>query len=225
MLMRKIVRPVERLLDQAAALIAASRTPRYLLTWLGLSLNFVAAVLFADGRFAAAGGFMILAGICDLLDPRVAARQDGASIISAFLDSVLDRYSDLILFLGLLVYYSQVNRFLDAGLVGGAMAGAVMVSYARARAESLIGKCDVGFWERPERITLMILGALTNRMVWALWLLAIGPNITVVHRIVYTWQRTEGVKRAAALESQQSKEKRDVSGEPLLSRTSAGRGG
>jgi phosphatidylglycerophosphate synthase len=96
------------------------------------------------------------------------------------------------LFLGLLVYYSSVDRFLYAVLAGAAMAGAVMVSYAKARAESLTPTVEVGFWERPERLALMILGALTNRMDVALWILAIGPNVTVIHRIIHTWQSTKG---------------------------------
>jgi len=68
------------------------------------------------------------------------------------------------------------------------MAGSVMVSYSRARAESLIPSCKAGFFERPERIVLMILGALGDRMAPVLWLLAIGPNITVIHRIIHTWR-------------------------------------
>jgi CDP-diacylglycerol--glycerol-3-phosphate 3-phosphatidyltransferase len=66
-----------------------------------------------------------------------------------------------------------------------------MVSYTRARAESLIPECKVGFWERPERIVLLIIGALADKMAPALWLLAIGPNITVIHRIIYTWRETK----------------------------------
>jgi hypothetical protein len=66
-----------------------------------------------------------------------------------------------------------------------------MVSYATARAESLVPKSEVGFWDRPERIALMILGALVNRMPIALWILAIGPNITVIHRILHTWKQTK----------------------------------
>ena len=71
------------------------------------------------------------------------------------------------------------------------MAGAVMVSYAKARAESLVSESEVGFWDRPERLALMILGALVNRMPIALWILAIGPNITVIHRILHTWKQTK----------------------------------
>jgi hypothetical protein len=91
------------------------------------------------------------------------------------------------------VYYSHVNRFGYAMLAGAAMAGSVMVSYAKARAESLVPTAEVGFWERPERLVLMILGALTNRMDVVLWILAIGPNITVIHRILHTWKETKDV--------------------------------
>src|SRR5580698_10944519 len=179
-------------IDRLAALLASTGIPPNVITWLALVLNLWAGVLFAAGRFAAAGGMMLLAGLCDLLDGPVARRQNRVSLFGGFLDSILDRYADLILFLGLLVYYASVNRFMYAVLSGAAMAGSVMVSYAKARAESLTPSVEIGFWERPERLALMILGALTNRMDVALWILAIGPNITVIHRIIHTWQQTKG---------------------------------
>jgi CDP-diacylglycerol--glycerol-3-phosphate 3-phosphatidyltransferase len=191
MLTRTIGRYVSWPIDHIAVLLAPTGIPPNVITWAALVGNFWAGVLFAAGRFAAGGGMMILAGLCDLLDGPVARRQNRISLFGGFLDSILDRYADLILFLGLLVYYARVNRFLYAVLAGAAMAGAVMVSYAKARAESLVPAAEVGFWERPERLVLMILGALANRMDVALWILAIGPNITVVHRIVQTWQQTK----------------------------------
>jgi CDP-diacylglycerol--glycerol-3-phosphate 3-phosphatidyltransferase len=184
---RLLAWPIERL----AALVAATGIPPNFITCSALVLNFWAAILFSAGRFAAAGGMMILAGLCDLLDGPVARRQGRVSMFGGFLDSIFDRYADLILFLGSLVYFSHVNRFGYAMLAGAAMAGSVMVSYAKARAESLVPSGEVGFWERPERLVLMILGALTNRMDVVLWILAIGPNITVIHRIVRTWQQTK----------------------------------
>jgi len=198
MLKETIGRSGNWLLAGMAAGLAATGIPPNLITWLSLVLNLWAGMLFAAGRFAAGGGLMICAALCDMLDGPVARRQGRVSVFGGFLHSILDRYSDLILFLGLLVYYAQVNRFIYAVVVGAAMAGSVMVSYSKARAESLIGKCDVGVWERPERIALMILGALSNRMELALWILAIGPNITVVHRIIYTWRRTGAVLPADA---------------------------
>jgi len=179
--------PIDRLAD----LLAPTGIPPNVITWAALVANLWGGILFANGRFAAAGGMIILAGLCDLLDGPVARRQNRVSLFGGFLDSILDRYADLLLFLGLLVYYALVNRFLYAVLAGAAMAGAVMVSYAKARAESLVPTSEIGFWERPERLVLMILGALSNRMEVALWILAIGPNITVVHRILHTWKQTK----------------------------------
>jgi len=192
MLTRTIGRYLSWPVDGLAALLAPTGIPPNVITWCALVANLWAGMFFAAGRFRAAGGMMMLAGLCDLLDGPVARRQNRVSLFGGFLDSILDRYSDLILFLGLLVYYAQVNRFLYAVLAGASMAGAVMVSYAKARAESLVPTSEIGFWERPERLVLMILAALANRMEIALWILAIGPNVTVIHRIVHTWQRTAG---------------------------------
>jgi CDP-diacylglycerol--glycerol-3-phosphate 3-phosphatidyltransferase len=184
---RRLSWPVERL----AALLSLTGIPPNVITWSALVLNLWAAVLFAAGRFAAGAGMMALAGLGDLLDGPVARRQGRVSLFGGFLESILDRYADLMLFLGLLVYYVSVNRFLYAVLAGIAMAGAVMVSYAKARAESLVEITEVGFWERPERLVLMIIGGLVNRMPLVLWILAIGANVTVIHRIYRTWKETK----------------------------------
>jgi CDP-diacylglycerol---glycerol-3-phosphate 3-phosphatidyltransferase len=227
MLTRRIAQPFQWLLERIVAGIAATGVPPNLLTWFSLLLNLWAGMLFGAGRFAAAGGTMIAAGFFDIVDGRVARKQARVTPFGGFLDSIVDRYSDLILFLGLLIYYSQVNRFAYACLAGIAMCGAVMVSYARARAESLIGEVEVGFWERPERIVLMILGALTNRMPLVLWVLAVGPNITVIHRIIYTWRRTKAEPEANEAAIAQARAQRDAAmreAPALLSRT-AHRGG
>jgi len=192
MLTRTIGRYLSWPVDHLAALLAPTGIPPNVITWSALIANLWAGILFAVGRFAAAGGMMIVAGLCDLLDGPVARRQNRVSLFGGFLDSILDRYADLILFLGLLVYFAQVNRFRYAVLAGASMAGAVMVSYAKARAESLVHTSEIGFWERPERLVLLIVGALANRVEVALWILAIGPNITVIHRIVHTWRETAG---------------------------------
>jgi CDP-diacylglycerol--glycerol-3-phosphate 3-phosphatidyltransferase len=214
MLTRTIGRFLVWPIDRLAAFLAPTGIPPNIITWLALFLNLWAGILFAAGRFAAAGGMMLLAGLCDLLDGPVARRQGRVSLFGAFLDSILDRYADLILFLGLLVYYSHVNRFGYAILAGAAMAGSVMVSYSKARAESLVPTSEVGFWERPERLVLMILGALTNRMDVVLWILAVGPNITVIHRILHTWKETKGVDPVAASTNRNHERHDDVSSLP-----------
>jgi len=100
----------------------------------------------------------------------------------------------VVLFFGLLVYYARGHRLFYVWLVAFVMVTSLMVSYTRARAEALIGSCKVGFMERPERIVLVILGALCNRwgvMAPALWVLAVVSTITVIHRIRYTYTQTE----------------------------------
>jgi CDP-diacylglycerol--glycerol-3-phosphate 3-phosphatidyltransferase len=191
MVTRKIGEALRWVLYKIVHALAATGVEPNFLTFLGLVINIVAAYLFAKGRFPAAGGVMILAGLFDMVDGRVARAQGRVTRFGAYFDSVIDRYSDVGLYFGLLIYYASVNRFRYAILVGVAMAGSVMVSYARARAESLIPECKAGFWERPERIVLLILGALANKMPPVLWLLAIGPNITVIHRIVHTSRETK----------------------------------
>jgi phosphatidylglycerophosphate synthase len=167
------------------------------LTFIGLLINVIAAVLFgfasADNQqrmFLYAGLVIIGAGIFDMVDGRVARATGQVTQFGAFFDSVIDRYSDVALFFGLLVYYARANRFFYLVLVALVMVTSVMVSYTRARAESLIGTCKVGFMERPERIVLIIIGALFNRMAPVLWVLAVLSTITVIHRILFTYQRT-----------------------------------
>jgi CDP-diacylglycerol--glycerol-3-phosphate 3-phosphatidyltransferase len=99
----------------------------------------------------------------------------------------MDRYSDMVLYLGLLLLYARLDKTPDMVLVWVAAFGSFMTSYARARAESLIPKCTVGLLERPERIVLIVIGALANRMTAVLWIVAILSNLTALQRIVYTY--------------------------------------
>jgi CDP-diacylglycerol--glycerol-3-phosphate 3-phosphatidyltransferase len=126
-----------------------------------------------------------------MLDGQVARREKRVTAFGAFFDSTLDRYSDMALYMGLLVYYAEAGRSSYVILAAVATAGSVMVSYSRARAESLIPLCKVGFMERPERMVLLILGGIFNRMAPALWVISIVSTITVIHRIVHTWQETK----------------------------------
>ena len=182
-------------LDTIVRGFAASGVNPNLLTFIGFGINLLAAYLFAYGYFPWAGVTIILAGIFDKADGRVARLEGRVTPFGGFYDSVMDRYSDLCLLIGLLIYYGRINRFLYVSLVAVAMIGSVMVSYTRARAENVIPSCKVGFLERPERVVLIIIGALFDRMAPVLWLIAMLSNVTVIHRIVYT--RQEARKRAA----------------------------
>ena len=170
-----------------SGLVATGLTPN-MFTFLGLAVNAWAAAMFAMGRFHAAAAILFLAGFLDMADGQVARRVGRVTAFGAFLDSTLDRYSDLALYMGLVVYYTLIGRGFYMALAAIAMASSFMVSYSRARAESLIPSCKVGFMERPERLVLLILGGAFLRMAPALWVIATISTITVIHRVVYTWQ-------------------------------------
>jgi CDP-diacylglycerol--glycerol-3-phosphate 3-phosphatidyltransferase len=195
------------LLDSIVRLLALARIHPNVLTLMGLVVNTYAAFLFgyATGEnqrrmFFYAGLVIIGSGFFDLVDGRVARASNRVSLFGGFFDSVVDRYSDASLFFGLLVFYARGNRFFYVVLTALAMVSAIMVSYTRARAESLIGTCRVGFMERPERLVLLIIGALFNAfnvMAPVLWVIAVLSTITVIHRITYTWRRTKEMEAAA----------------------------
>src|SRR6201992_3437475 len=188
--------------------LALTRISPNVLTFLGPLINPGAASLFGLANehnyvrmFVYAGLVVIGAGIFDMVDGRVARQTDQVTIFGAFFDSVIDRYSDVVLFFGLLVFYARGNRFFYVVLAAFVMVTSLMVSYTPARAEALIGQCKVGFMERPERIVLIILGALFQRwdaMPAALWVLAVLSTVTVIHRIRFTYTETERRKLSAA---------------------------
>jgi len=157
-----------------------------ILTFAGVVISLWAAWNFGFGRFVTGALIVILAGLFDMLDGEVARVSRSVTRFGAFYDSVIDRYSDIILLQGLMVWYAREQRLGYVVLVGVVFMGAIMTSYSRARAESLIPSCKVGFMERPERIVLIIIGGLTNRMEAVLWILAVLGNWTVINRIYFT---------------------------------------
>ncbi len=195
MVTRQIGATLKHVLDAIVRAFAASRINPNFLTFIGFSINLLAAYLFAYGYFRWAGATIFLAGIFDMTDGRVARLSNRVTPFGGFFDSVMDRYSDLCLLIGLLIYYGRINRYVYVSLVAVAMIGSVMVSYTRARAENLIPSCKVGFLERPERVVLILIGALFDRMGPVLWLIAVLSNVTVIHRIIFT--RQEARKLAA----------------------------
>jgi CDP-diacylglycerol--glycerol-3-phosphate 3-phosphatidyltransferase len=157
------------------------------LTLIGVLINLVAAWALAVDRFLLAGVVMICANIFDFIDGKVAHLTGKQSEFGAFWDSTLDRFSDLALFAGLIWLYSTLGRS-DYVLVATlGLIFSIMTSYTRARAESLIEKCKVGFMERPERIVLFMIGAFTDRMAGVLWVILALSIVTVADRIYYTY--------------------------------------
>src|SRR5665811_1797591 len=176
--------------------LALSRIHPNVLTFIGLLINIYAAWLLSRGGFRWAAVVVIAAGLFDMVDGRVARATSQVTRFGGFFDSVVDRYSDLALYVGLLVYYASINRFFYIVLTAIVMMGSVMISYTRSRAENAIPKCKVGFLERPERVVLIIIGALFDRMAAVLWVIAVLSNVTVVHRMIFTFQQAKLLEEA-----------------------------
>jgi len=164
-----------------------------LITLLGFVINIVAAFYLAKGQFGIAGTIIFIAGAMDMLDGAVARLTGTATRFGAFFDSVIDRYSDIVLYMGLIIYFGKMPRMTYVVLVGICIMGSMMTSYTRARAESLIDKCKVGFLERPERVVLLILGTWFYRVEHVLWVIAVLSNWTVISRIIFTWMELSKV--------------------------------
>lgn len=187
MLKAKIGDRLDPFLGNASRLLQRVGLTPNALTFIGLALNLLAAWALAVDAWLQGCCLIILAGFFDVLDGAVARNLSETSPFGSFLDSVLDRYSDLSLLVGLLLYYSQPQWVSYQVLLGLSIMGTALVPYSRAKAETLIPKCTVGLLERPERILLIFLGAaIPFLMPIVIWILAIFTNLTVVQRIFYT---------------------------------------
>lgn len=157
------------------------------LTVLGLTICVAAGALIAVGHLAAGGVVFLLGSAFDMLDGAVARAMNKTSRFGAFLDSLLDRYSEAVIFGALIL---EVGRRGDLALVAGgclALAGSLLVSYARARAEGLGLDCEVGAVQRTERVIILGAGLLFPHLLLtpAVWLLAVATNVTVVQRVLH----------------------------------------
>jgi CDP-diacylglycerol--glycerol-3-phosphate 3-phosphatidyltransferase len=188
MISRLIGRGGKFILDLIVSALTFFRISPNVITFTGVVISFFVAWDFGHGRLFRGGLILILAGMFDMLDGGVARITRSETRFGAFYDSVIDRYSDIIILQGLMVWYARRDMLGYVVLVGIVFMGAIMTSYTRARAESLIPTCKVGFMERPERVVLVIIGALSNRMEAVLWVLAVLGNWTVISRIYYTWK-------------------------------------
>jgi len=175
--------PLRALINLCVALRIHPNT----LTLIGVIINVGAAWALGYGRFVIAFVTMLCANIFDFIDGKVAHRLQLQSEFGAFWDSTLDRFSDLALLTGLIFLYSKLGRSDYVMIAALTLIFSIMTSYARARAESLVKKCKVGFMERPERIVLLMIGAATNRMAGVLWVVLVLSILTVANRIYYTY--------------------------------------
>src|SRR4029434_5192469 len=143
------------------------------LTLIGVIINVGAAWALGFGRFMLAFVIMLVANIFDFIDGKVAHLTNTVSEFGAFWDSTLDRFSDLALITGLIFLYSKLGRSDYVMVAALTLIFSIMTSYARARAESLVHRCKVGFMERPERIGLFLIGASANRIARVLWVILV----------------------------------------------------
>ena len=186
-----------RIINSMVRGLASLGVPPNILTIIGVSINVFCGVLFAMGDFFWAGIVLIVANLFDMLDGNVARLSGRVTRYGGFLDSTLDRLSDMGVFLGIMVFYSRITEHhstMNVFLGGVGMIMSVLVSYATARSEGLGVKANVGFLQRPERVVLFIIGALStwnwssenwfaNRMPQVLWVLAVGSLWTFIQRM------------------------------------------
>ena len=201
MLGAEIGRGAMRIIDAMVRVLASAGVHPNILTAIGVSINVGCGVLFGFGEFFWAGIVLIVANLFDMLDGNVARQSGNVTKFGGFLDSTLDRLSDMVAFLGIMIFYagnSPQHSLLNVALAGVGMIASVMVSYSTARSEGLGVKANVGFLQRPERVVLLIIGALStwnwasdnffaNRMPQVLWVLAVGSVWTFVHRMYFIW--------------------------------------
>ncbi|MBI2155108.1 MAG: CDP-alcohol phosphatidyltransferase family protein [Candidatus Rokubacteria bacterium] len=167
----------------ARALLALRLRPNHL-TVLGLGVSLLAAVSFARGRERWGAVLLIVAGLFDFFDGSLARLSGQVTPFGAFLDSVIDRYSDLVVLAG--VVFLFWGRPQEVVLTLVALIGTVMVSYTKARAQAIGVACEIGLMERPERLIVLIAGGLFDLMTLALLVLAVLVNLTAIQRILHT---------------------------------------
>jgi len=183
-----LTQPVVRLL------VRTSITPDAI-TWFGFLLTVGAAALIITGHLFAAGFVVLLAGFFDILDGALARYTNQTTGFGAVLDSTLDRLSEAVLLLGILVLYAREPSIAPILLVGFALLGSLLVSYIRARAEALGLECQVGLFTRAERVIVLALGLLLNQidnaLIIALAIIVVFSFITAGQRLVYVWRQTK----------------------------------
>jgi CDP-diacylglycerol---glycerol-3-phosphate 3-phosphatidyltransferase len=161
------------------------------LTLIGLMVNLIAAAAIIAGYWKSAALLILVAGFFDMLDGATARTLRKTSHFGGFIDSVIDRYSDMSLLIALIIFYALQGKIFMVSLCSIASLGTVLIPYTRAKAEALIPECKVGLMERAERILLLAAGTFFNSMEIIMWLMALFTHLTVFHRIYYTWKETQ----------------------------------
>ena len=172
------------LLTQVSSVLSAMGFSPNALTVIGLLGNTVAAFLILQGHLTWGGIVALIIAPFDALDGALARYQGRVSSFGAFLDSVTDRYSEIVLFAGLLIHFLQVENLLAAGLAFAAITGSLMVSYVKARAEAVGYSANTGILTRLERMLVLIPALILNIPLVAMWILAVLTHVTALQRVL-----------------------------------------
>jgi len=183
----QVARPLVRLLARTSV------TPNAL-TWFGFLISLGAAALIGTGHLLAAGFLVLFAGLFDMLDGALARYQNKVTRFGGILDSTLDRVTEMLLMLAILIIYAREPSLPGIIMVGVALPGSLLVSYVRARAEAANLKGETGWFTRTERIIILALGLLLSgidyALLSALGVIALFSYVTVVQRLVHAWRQT-----------------------------------
>lgn len=191
----RAIQPItDWMLNKIADFLSALRLTPNILTVTGVFLNAGVACILIQGRFFLGGWLYLIVSMSDLLDGILARKRNMVTPFGGFLDSVIDRLADGLILAGLVLHYALIHNIPCVLIAAAAMLGAMLTSYTRARAESLIPRCKIGFMERPERVFLLAIGLLFNRVPVCLLLMAITSFITIIDRIIFTKQELERSK-------------------------------
>ena len=185
------------LVDPIVRAVGRAGIPPNWITVSGLVANVAVAILIAQGHLRIGGVLTAAASVLDALDGTLARVSGQTSPFGAFLDSTLDRFSEAVIYLGLLFHYAQQGQQTEMILIYATVVGSLMVSYTRARAEGLGLQCKVGLLTRAERVGLLAIGLTAVVMPWMLWLLAVLTNVTVAQRVTHVWLLTQAAERTS----------------------------
>uniref|UniRef100_A0A7C1FQ60 CDP-alcohol phosphatidyltransferase family protein n=1 Tax=Caldilinea aerophila TaxID=133453 RepID=A0A7C1FQ60_9CHLR len=181
-------------LNQIARALEGTGVSPNVLTLIGFGLTGIVAIILATGNLFLGGLLLIVAALFDTLDGALARNTDQVSVFGAFLDSTLDRYSEAVTLLGLMIFYSgRPDGAIYTLLLAFTLAGSLMVSYTRARAEAVGIECKEGLFQRTERIAVLIVGLLTGWMMPVLWILAVFTNLTALQRIFDVYAKSRSI--------------------------------
>lgn len=179
------------IIDPIARFLAWAHISPNALTIFGALLNVGVAYILSTGRFLIGGIALLVAGCFDALDGSLARYTGKVSAFGAFLDSTMDRYSEALVYLGLLIYYSKSGALTQQVLIYVTLVGSLLVSYTRARAEGIGVTCKEGLFTRVERALVLLVFLLIDQMQIGLWVLAVLTNVTVIQRMLVVWRKTD----------------------------------